>query len=95
MGGYAGGSGCVIGRFFANFDDYYFKGWIDEVRVSKGIARWTSNFTPPTQPYYATDDERITFPSRQSLQDQYQCYQVISRRSGTEIVLSNDGAAPT
>jgi hypothetical protein len=29
----------------------YFNGWIDEVRISKGIARWTSNFTPPTQPY--------------------------------------------
>lgn len=26
-------------------------GWIDEVRVSKGIARWTSNFTLPTTPY--------------------------------------------
>lgn len=27
-------------------------GWIDEFRVSKGIARWTSNFTPPTIPHY-------------------------------------------
>ncbi len=26
-------------------------GWLDEIRVSKGIARWTSNFTPPTAPY--------------------------------------------
>jgi hypothetical protein len=26
-------------------------GWIDEFRISKGIARWTSNFTPPTAPY--------------------------------------------
>jgi len=26
-------------------------GWIDEFRISKGIARWTSNFTPPTEPY--------------------------------------------
>ena len=26
-------------------------GWIDEFRFSKGIARWTSNFTPPTSPY--------------------------------------------
>ncbi len=27
------------------------KGFIDELRISKGIARWTSNFTPETGPY--------------------------------------------
>lgn len=26
-------------------------GWIDEFRLSKGIARWTANFTPPTAEY--------------------------------------------
>lgn len=26
-------------------------GWLDEVRISKGIARWTANFTPPTSEY--------------------------------------------
>jgi hypothetical protein len=26
-------------------------GWIDEVRISKGIARWTGNFTPPIAAY--------------------------------------------
>lgn len=26
-------------------------GWLDEYRVSKGIARWTANFTPPTSAY--------------------------------------------
>lgn len=25
--------------------------WIDEFRLSKGIARWTANFTPSTKPY--------------------------------------------
>lgn len=28
-------------------------GWMDEIRISKGIARWTANFTPPTQAYSA------------------------------------------
>lgn len=26
-------------------------GWLDEYRISKGVARWTANFTPPTSPY--------------------------------------------
>lgn len=26
-------------------------GWIDEFRISKGIARWTAAFTSPTRPY--------------------------------------------
>lgn len=29
----------------------YLNGNIDELRISKGIARWTSNFTPPTGEY--------------------------------------------
>ena len=28
-------------------------GWIDEFQLSVGIARWTENFTPPTQAYAA------------------------------------------
>lgn len=35
------------------YDSTYFcNGVLDEFRVSKGIARWTSNFTPPTAPYF-------------------------------------------
>lgn len=32
-------------------DGFLFTGYIDEFRFSKGIARWTANFTPPTAPY--------------------------------------------
>ncbi len=30
-----------------------FNGWLDEFRISKGIARWTANFTPQTSEYSA------------------------------------------
>jgi hypothetical protein len=28
-----------------------YEGYMEEIRVSNGIARWTENFTPPTEPY--------------------------------------------
>lgn len=31
-----------------------FNGWIDQYRVSKGIARWSSEFNPPKEEYYAS-----------------------------------------
>jgi hypothetical protein len=34
-----------------------FNGYIDELRISKGIARWTANFTPPTLPYMEINHE--------------------------------------
>ncbi|MBW1802156.1 MAG: hypothetical protein JRJ85_15675 [Deltaproteobacteria bacterium] len=30
---------------------HFLKGYLDEIRISKGIARWTSDFTPPSEPY--------------------------------------------
>ncbi|KPA17305.1 hypothetical protein MHK_002477, partial [Candidatus Magnetomorum sp. HK-1] len=34
-----------------NDGDLYCDGYIDELRISKGIARWTANFTVPSAPY--------------------------------------------
>jgi hypothetical protein len=45
------GTGMVLGRRFTDEDDHYLKGRIDELRISKGIARWTAAFTPPTAAY--------------------------------------------
>lgn len=42
--------GFVIGRTAPNVRGYI-NACFDEIRISKGIARWTANFTPPVAPY--------------------------------------------
>jgi len=44
-----------------------FNGWIDEFRVSKGIARWTSNFTVPSVAYGPIDFEYWLFVNTDSI----------------------------
>lgn len=40
----------AIGRL-GEFNGLYWNGFVDEYRLSVGVARWTANFTPPTGPY--------------------------------------------
>jgi hypothetical protein len=40
-----------IGRQNFNSANQYINGWMDEIRISKGIARWTTGFTPPSSAY--------------------------------------------
>ena len=44
----------LIGRRNQSFWNCAHNGYLDEIRISKGIARWTGNFTPPTLPYAFT-----------------------------------------
>lgn len=44
-----------IGRGYYASATVYDRGWTDEFRISKGIARWTSNFTPPVGGYSKLD----------------------------------------
>ena len=55
------GGGFVIGRLY--IDDatpaYDTSGWIDELRVVKGTAVWTGDFTPPSAAYIPTPTTSI------------------------------------
>uniref|UniRef100_A0A6M3KG24 Putative lectin/glucanase superfamily protein n=2 Tax=viral metagenome TaxID=1070528 RepID=A0A6M3KG24_9ZZZZ len=46
----------------------YLGGKIDELRVSKGIARWTGNFTPPTLAYGSTIETTPNITSADTFQ---------------------------
>ena len=50
---YVGDEDMQIGRYTYsdNSTTNEMEGYIDELRVSKGVARWTADFTPPTSAY--------------------------------------------
>jgi hypothetical protein len=52
----------IIGAYYRDSDTtwYSLNGWLDEFRVSKGVARWTADFTPPTQEYPFEDTVVLT-----------------------------------
>jgi len=41
----------VIGRPYPANDQEYMKGFVDELRVTKGVARYTADFTAPIAPF--------------------------------------------
>ena len=52
--------------------NYWLNGYIDEFRFSRGIARWTSNFTPPTSPYSAPSEETVSLEDTVTLDETWQ-----------------------
>ncbi|HJP19071.1 MAG TPA: LamG domain-containing protein [Nitrospinota bacterium] len=52
--------GIMVGAHENRTGDQW-NGYLDELRISKGIARWTSNFTPPTKSYVSSSNEGLYF----------------------------------
>jgi len=57
---YDGGEEVLVGARYSGGVIQFLDGWLDELRVSKGIARWTDSFVPPNKPYSVVDDDFVT-----------------------------------
>lgn len=56
----------VIGRYFTNVDDFYFKGVISNVRVINGVGIYNYNFTIPDVQLGATSSTKFLITSQQT-----------------------------
>ena len=52
-------NGVYIGKEWGSGSSY-FSGYFDDFRVTKGVARYTSSFTPPTAAFYTSASVNIT-----------------------------------
>ena len=59
---------------------YHLDGYMDEIRISKGIARWTENFTPPTAPYTVDANTKLLIHADATI-SKYLKYSVIGGNS--------------
>jgi hypothetical protein len=70
---------------------------MDELRISKGIARWTDTFTPPTEPYGADPLVQVDTPTILPAAGTYYSVQTISMSCTTpdaEIHYTTNGDTP-
>jgi len=71
--------------------DGYINGWMDEIRISKGIARWTSNFTPYTSEYLGESSDEILSESESiTLDDDWEILTNPEQQSISDIISLND-----
>jgi hypothetical protein len=59
----------VIGRVYTDLDSEYWNGYISNLRIVKGTALYTANFTPPTSPLTAITNTSLLTCQKGSIRD--------------------------
>lgn len=77
-----------IGRVVGLTSEYY-EGYLDELRVSKGIARWTSNFSVPVLPYSGTISNMVLISNAKAIGVSPSTIRVICRLEEIDSLILN------
>ena len=85
--------GISIGSVTTNLGTYELNGWLDEMRISKGIARWTANFTSPNAEYPDRTLQTQTAAAATSTAALYQTQTAAALTSTAANVLTQTAAA--
>ena len=72
-----------IGTYYTNVGQLY--GYIDELRISKGIARWTTGFTPPVSEYSPDSYTKLLLHLNTNFSDSSASSQVATAHGLTKI----------
>jgi hypothetical protein len=57
----------VVGRYYSDYDGYYYNGIISNIRIINGNGIYTSNFTPPTTPLEPISGTRLLLLSQENM----------------------------
>lgn len=79
----------TFGRY-GNYNGLYVTGWYDRIRITKGLAKYTSNYTPTTDDYILTSAATLTYtfsPALNFTGIDYANFNLRSTRTGSNIKL--------
>jgi hypothetical protein len=62
---------AVVGRYYSDYNGFYFNGYISDARIVTGTAVYTTTFTPPATPLTAiTNTQLLTCQTNQPVNNQ-------------------------
>ena len=59
--------GLIVGAFLYGSTQPDLRGYVDGLRITTGVARYTANFTPPTQAFETSAGSQVTIPASDSI----------------------------